>query len=231
MHKSPPADKVRFVQLRLRTFGVALALCFFASSASAQERRVELRFQGGVNLGVPIFVTGDVDRDIVKPGVSLTGWGGFDIGWVVFDFGLGLQWTPIQTNNIPPAEIVQQPTGLEPLVRFFFSPGVRFQVPTIEAVLPYLTGAFDANVWSFQALGSGCGWYYCRDDSRAQFAPGFTGKVGLGIHLKKAMYLDVGFQYSMSGKGNFFERTQWWVEPFVGFIYRGDRDRFGGTGY
>jgi len=98
-------------------------------------------------------------------------------------------------------------------------------------VLPYISGAFDANLWSFAFLGGTCAWYYCRDDSRAQFAPGFSGKAGLGIHLKNAMYLDVGFQYSMSGKGDFFNSTQWWVEPFVGFIYRGDSDRFGGVGY
>ena len=197
-----------------------------AASASAQDRRVELRFQGGVNVGVPIFL--NVDRDIIKPGASITGWGGVDLGWVVFDFGLGLQWTPIQTNHLP---MVVQPSGTEPLVRWFFSPGVRFQVPTIDAVLPYVTGAFDANLWSFQAAASGCAWYYCRGDSRAQFTPGFTGKAGLGIHLKKAMYLDVGFKYAMSGKGDFFNSTQWWVEPFVGFIYRGDSDRFGGVGY
>ncbi|MBW1876031.1 MAG: hypothetical protein JRI98_11795, partial [Deltaproteobacteria bacterium] len=80
------------MQLRLTPLFLALTLCLLASSASAQERRVELRFQGGANLGVPIFL--DVDRGIVKPGASITGWGGFDIGWVVFDFGIGLQWTP-----------------------------------------------------------------------------------------------------------------------------------------
>jgi len=214
------------VQARLATICIALALCFLTASASAQDRRVPLRFQGGVKVGVPIFL--NVDHEIVRPGASLQGWGGFDIGWVVFEFGVGLMWTPIQTNKVPGALF---PSGLEPLVRLHFSPGVRFQVPTIDAVLPYLTGAFDANLWSFEALGAGCGWYYCRDDSLGQFAPGFTGKAGLGIHLKNAMYLDVGFQYSMSGKGNFFNRMQWWAEPFIGFIYRGDTDRFGGTGY
>ena len=205
---------------------VALVLASLTSSASAQERRVELRFQGGVEVGVPIFL--DVDRDIVKPGERLMGLGGFDIGWIVFDFSLGLELTPIDTNQIPD---VVQPSGREPLVRWHFSPGIRLKVPNVEAVLPYITGAFDVNLWTFEALGSGCGWYYCRDSSRAQVAPGFTGKAGLGIHLKGRMYLDVGFQYSMSGKGNFFERTQWWMQPFVGFIYRGDRDRMGGTGY
>jgi len=187
---------------------------------------VALRFQGGVEVGVPIFF--NVDHEIVKPGASLTGWAGFDIGWVVFDFGFGLQWTPLDTNKVPGAV---GPTGLEPLVRLSFSPGVRFQIPIFDAVLPYVTGSFDANLWSFAALGRGCGWYYCRRDGRGQFAPGFSGKAGVGIHLKGSMYLDVGIQYSMSGTGNFFERMQWWAEPFIGFIYRGDTDRFGGTGY
>jgi hypothetical protein len=196
------------------------------SVASAQERRVDMRFQGGAIVGVPVFL--DVDRSIVRPGASVMGWGGFDLGWFVFDFGLGFQWTVINTDNIP---IAFEPTGLEPLVRLFFSPEVRFQIPTIEAVLPYVTGAFDANIWSFAALGAGCPWFYCRNDSRGNFAPGFTGKAGLGIHLKRALYLDVGFQYSMSGKGNFFERTRWWMAPYIGFLYRGDRDRIGGMGY
>jgi hypothetical protein len=211
---------------RLFMLAVVSGFCLGASGVLAQERRVELRFQGGVELGVPVFL--DVDRDIVKTGASVKGWGGFDIGWAVFDLALGLQWTAIDTDEIPG---VFDPSGTEPLIRWHLSPGVRLQVPTLDAVLPYVTGAFDANLWSFAALATGCGWYYCRDDGRAKFAPGFTGKAGLGILLKGSMYLDVGFQYSLSGKGSFFERTQWWVEPFIGFIYRGDRDRLGGTGF
>ena len=175
---------------------------------------------------MPVFF--NVDHEIVRPGASFTGWAGFDIGWVVFDFAFGLQWTPIDTNKIPGA---LNPSGLEPLVRLSFSPGIRFQIPLFDAVLPYVTGSFDANLWSFAAIGRGCGWYYCREDSRGQFAPGFSGKAGLGIHLKGSIFLDVGFQYSMSGTRDFFERRQWWAEPFIGFIYRGDTDRFGGTGY
>jgi hypothetical protein len=216
---------VRPVQ-RLAPLVIAVALVAAASNASAQSRRVNLRFQGGVDLGVPIFL--NVDHSIVRPGASIKGWGGFDIGWIVIDFGMGFMWTPIQTDNIPD---VVNPAGLEPLVRLHFSPGIRLQVPTIDAVLPYVTGAFDANFWKFQAFGSRCGWYYCRSDSDAKFAPGFTGKAGIGIRLKGNMYLDVGFQYSFSGRGAFFERSQWWMQPFIGFIYRGDSDRFGGTGY
>lgn len=210
--------------LGIATLG--LLLLAITSVASAQERRVNMRFQGGAQLSVPIFL--NVDHSIVRPGASVMGWGGFDLGWFVFDFGMGFQWTRIDTYNIP--VIVDRP-GYEPLVRLFFAPEVRFQVPVADAVLPYVTGSFDANIWSFAALGSGCAWYYCRSDSRGKFAPGFTGKAGLGIRLKGAMFLDVGFQYSMSGKGQFFERTQWWMAPFVGFFYRGDRNRLGGMGY
>lgn len=196
-----------------------------ASTAGAQERRVEFRFQGGMKVGVPIFL--NVDRSIVKPGGSLMGWAGFDIGWFVADFGLGLQWSAIDTNNVP--EIIG-PAGLEPLTRLHFSPGVRLQVPTIDAVLPYITGSFDGNIWNFPAFGAGCGWYYCRNDGGGRFTPGFSGKGGVAIRLKNDVYFDVGLQYSLSGKGSFFERKQWWVEPFIGFIYRSDKDRLSGTG-
>ena len=215
----------------MKKIGVALALaslfCVLANSASAQERRVQLRFQGGLDLGVPIFL--DVDRSIVKPGMSIEGWGGFDIGWIVFDFGLGLMWSSIKTDNIP--EVMGDGLGNQPLIRWHFSPGIRLQVPTIDAVLPYLTGRFDANLWQLEVLGTDCGWYYCNGEGNFQFAPGFTGKAGLGIRLKGPWFLDVGMKYSLSGKGNFFERTQWWLEPFIGFLFRGDSDRFDGVGY
>jgi hypothetical protein len=210
-------------------FAFVALFCVLASSASAQERRVQLRFQGGVDLGVPIFL--DVDRDVVKPGASVEAWGGFDIGWVVFDFGLGLMWNTIKTNNIPEVEAMGGGLGNQPLIRWHFSPGIRLQVPTIDAVLPYVTGRFDANLWQLEALGTDCGWYYCRGEGRFQFAPGFTGKAGLGIRLKGPWFLDVGMKYSLSGKGQFFERTQWWLEPFIGFLFRGDSDRFDGAGY
>ena len=196
------------------------------ASAAAQDRRVQLRFQGGAEAGVPIFL--DVDREVVKPGASITGWGGADIGWVVFEAGFGLQWQIIDTDAVPE---FTRPLGRQPLIRIHFSPGVRIQVPTLDAVLPYITGAFDANMWQFEAFGDECPFYYCRNEGRARFAPGFTGKVGMGIHLKGAVFLDVGMKYSLSGPGKFFDQTEWWLEPFIGFIYRSDRDRFGGMGY
>jgi len=217
----------------IRKIGLPLAMIGLCSTLSAtafaQKRRVELRFQGGVDVSVPIFL--NVDRNIVKPGAGVSGWGGLDIGWIVFDFGLGLMGNTIKTDNIPEIEAAGGGIGDQPLIRWHFSPGIRLQVPTIDAVLPYVTGSFDANLWAFEALAVDCGWYYCRGEGRFRFAPGFTGKVGVGIRLKGPFYLDVGMKYAMSGKGEFFVRKQWWLEPFVGFLFRGGSDRFDGVGY
>ncbi|MEM7138268.1 MAG: hypothetical protein AAF500_16930 [Myxococcota bacterium] len=198
-----------------------------AAPGFAQERRVELRFQGGADVGVPIFL--DVDRSIVRPGASINGWGGFDIGWVVFDVGLGLMFNVISTDDI--IEAIALNLGDQPLIRWHFSPGVRFQVPTIDRVLPYVGAAFDANLWQFEALGTTCGWYYCRSESRFRFAPGFTARSGVGIRVKGPWFIDVGMKYSMSAEGNFFERTQWWVEPYIGVLFRGDSGRLSDVGY
>ncbi|MEM8606841.1 MAG: hypothetical protein AAGF92_07035 [Myxococcota bacterium] len=204
---------VRKIALSL---AIAAAFAAVPSGSTAQARRVELRFQGGAEVGVPIFL--DVDRSIVRPGVHIAGWGGFDIGWIVFDLSLGLMFNVISTDDI--IESIGMDLGDQPLIRWHFSPGIRLQVPTIERVLPYVAAAFDANLWQFEALGTNCGWYYCRSDDRFRFAPGFTAKSGVGIRIKGPWYIDVGMKYSMSAPGNFFERTQWWVEPFIGVLFR-----------
>ena len=53
----------------------------------------------------------------------------------------------------------------------------------------------------------------------------------MGIRLTGPWFLDVGLKYSRAGKGQFFVRSQWWLEPFIGFLFRGDRDRLDGVGY
>ena len=200
----------------LLAMALFVALGVVAQDARAQGRRVELRFQGGAAVGVPIFL--DVDRDIVRPGASISGWGGFDIGWIVFDVGLGLMFNVVSTDDI--IEAVGMNLGDQPLIRWHFSPGIRLQIPTFDAVLPYVAAAFDANLWQFEALGVNCGWYYCRSDSQFRFAPGVTAKAGVGIHIKGPWYIDVGMKYGFTAPGNFFERSQQWVEPFVGVLFR-----------
>jgi hypothetical protein len=67
----------------------------------------------------------------------------------------------------------------------------------------------------------GCGYWYCSQYSVYRFTPGFTGKAGLGFNINESgVHIDMGFQYSFTGKGNFFASSQWWLAPYVGVLVR-----------
>ena len=173
-------------------------------------------FQWGVAVGVPIFL--DVDRDVVKPGADLSFFGGFDIGYVTFALGVGIMWTPVTAQNIPGAGPDARRSAA---TRLYFFPEVRFQVPNESLALPYLSGAFDANWWNFRETGVSCeGFWYCTTTSTYRFTPGFTGKAGVALEIRRGLHVDVGMKYSLSGDGNFFLRTEWWLTPFVGVLVR-----------
>ncbi len=211
---------------------MTLALALFAPAsfvsaedyvpASSGKRYTPVKGPGirvitGATLGVPIFF--NVDRDVVRPGADMYAWVGLDIGWLVFAAGFGASWNPINLDKVPGGEGF----GRSPLTRIYLTPEIRFQVPKAKAVLPYLSGAFDANWWKHRDVQSlSCNFWYCSNRARFQFAPGFTGKVGMGIKAGERIYVDVGMKYSFTGAGNFFSSTLFWLTPFVGVIYRGD---------
>ena len=182
-------------------------------------------FTWSLDIGVPIAL--DVPRSVVRPGANIFFFGGADFGFFVIGGDFGLQWIPIDFGGgfIPPGTGTTL-TGRRPLTRIYLSlPEVRFQVPNLKVVLPYLTGAFDLNWWNFAETSVGCGYWYCSQYSVYRFTPGFTGKVGLGFEVKESgVYIDVGFQYSFTGKGNFFQSSQWWLTPYAGVLVRRRRD-------
>ena len=126
-------------------------------------------FQGGFNIGVPIFL--DVDKDVVRPGADLHAFGGYDIGYAMFGLDLGAMWTPIDLNKVP--EAING--GRSPVTRLYFSPEVRVQVPNKSPILPYLAAAFDVNWWRFKETAFLCGYWYCAQVKVFRFTPGFTG--------------------------------------------------------
>ena len=177
-------------------------------------------FTWSLGIGVPIAL--DVPRDVVRPGANLFFFGGADFGFFVIGGDFGLQWMPIDfgTGFIPPGTSASL-SGRSPLTRIYLSaPEVRFQVPDLKVVLPYITGSFDMNFWNFRETSVGCGYWYCSQYSVYRFTPGFTGKAGLGFEVKNGIYIDAGFQYSFTGKGNFFQSSQWWLAPYVGVLVR-----------
>ncbi|MEM8607454.1 MAG: hypothetical protein AAGF92_10125 [Myxococcota bacterium] len=179
----------------------------------------ELRVITGATVGVPIFL--DNDREVVRPGGEMNFWVGLDIGWLVFAGGFGASWTPIDLASVDGGQAL----GRSPLARLYIQAEVRLQVPVAKAVLPFISGAFDANWWRHRdTQGLTCDFWYCLDRSRFTFAPGFTGKLGLGIKIGTRVYLDVGSKISLTGTGDFFESSEWFVTPFLGITYRGDPD-------
>jgi hypothetical protein len=179
-----------------------------------EKQGLEVGFTWGLSIGVPIVL--NVPRDIVRPGANINFFGGADFGWFVIGGDAGLQWNPIDLNGVPGVS-----GGRHPLTRIYLSlPEVRFQVPDLKVVLPYITGSFDMNFWNFAETQVGCGYWYCSQYSVYRFTPGFTGKAGLGFHVKGGVYIDAGFQYSFTGKGNFFAQSGWWLAPYVGVLIR-----------
>jgi hypothetical protein len=180
-----------------------------------EKQGLEVGFTWGLSIGVPIVL--NVPRDVVRPGANINFFGGADFGFFVIGGDAGLQWNPIDLNNVP--TVVNG--GRHPLTRIYLSlPEVRFQVPDLKVALPYITGSFDMNFWNFAETQVGCGYWYCSQYSVYRFTPGFTGKAGLGFHVKGGVYIDAGFQYSFTGKGNFFAQSGWWLAPYVGVLIR-----------
>ncbi len=174
-------------------------------------------FQGGFNVGVPIWL--DVDRNVVRPGADLHFFGGYDIGYVMFGLDLGAMWTPLDLNKIPNLPIGVNP-GRSPVTRLYVAPEVRVQVPNKSPVLPYVGMTFDVNWWRFRETAIGCNFWYCTQVAVFRFTPGFTAKAGVAFRVKQGVHIDLGMKYSLSGPGDFFVRREQWVTPYLGVLVR-----------
>jgi len=174
-------------------------------------------FQGGFNIGVPIWL--DVDKDVVRPGADLHFFGGYDIGYAMFGLDLGAMWTPIDLNKVPNLPVGVSP-GRSPVTRLYFAPEVRVQVPNKSPILPYVGVTFDINWWRFRETGIACGFWYCTQVAVFRFTPGFTAKAGVAFRVKQGVHIDLGVKYSLSGAGDFFLRREQWVTPYLGILIR-----------
>ena len=180
-----------------------------------EDKGLEVGFTWALQIGIPIFL--DVDRDIVKAGADINFFGGADFGFFIVGGGAGLGWNPIDLN----ASGIARASGRSPVTRLFLSiPEVRFQVPDLKVVLPYISGSFDINFWNFRETEVVCNFYYCTQTSVYRFTPGFTGRGGLALEAKQGIYVDLGLRYSFTGKGDFFQQSRWWLTPYIGVLVR-----------
>ncbi len=180
-----------------------------------EKKKLEVGFTWALQLGVPVFL--DVDRDVVKAGADISFFGGADFGYFIIGGAAGIGWNPIDLNNAGISGL----SGRSPVTRLFLSvPEVRFQVPDLKVVLPYLSGSFDINFWNFRETEVVCGFYYCSETSIYRFTPGFTGRAGLAFEAKQGIYVDLGLRYSFTGEGDFFQQSRWWLAPYIGVLVR-----------
>lgn len=90
-------------------------------------------FQGGFNIGVPIWL--DVDRAVIRPGADLHFFGGYDIGYAMFGLDLGAMWTPIDLGI---AFLVKKGVHIDLGVKYSLSGPGDFFVRREQWVTPYL---------------------------------------------------------------------------------------------
>lgn len=186
-------------------------------TTGSSSKRLDVGVTWGAQIGVPISL--DVDRSVVKPGVDLSIFVGADFGFFTIGGTPGVMWIPINVDGFVVDGSVL--SGRSPVTRIFISiPEFRVQIPDLNVVLPYISGAFDINLWSFRDKITGCGFYYCDADQGFRFTPGFTGRAGLAFEVTNEIYIDLGLRYSLSGKGQFFEQVRWWLTPYVGVLFR-----------
>jgi hypothetical protein len=180
------------------------------------------RLFAGVDLGVPVVL--DVDRDLIRPGVNLHGQGGIDLGYAAFFVHGGWRWIPVDFDRASKGHPQYDGEGREPLKNPYFGIGARLQVPNRTRLMPYVSGSVDFNFWNFNESETACagGFYYwwCADYDVYRFTAGFSARGGLAVHVANGMYVDLGMGLSMSFQGDFFDRNEVWLEPFVGMAYR-----------
>jgi hypothetical protein len=177
---------------------------------------------GAFDLGVPIVM--NTDRDLVRPGANLHVTGGLDLGFVAFFLHGGFRAVPLDFDRYAkhghPAYTGE---GRDPLKNPYFGFGVKGQFPNRTRLLPYASVSFDFNFWNFRETEVSCGGYYywwCDDYNVYRFTPGFTGTLGGAIYVARGFYVDLGLAVAMSFKGDFFDKSQWWLEPQVGVLHR-----------
>ncbi len=153
----------------------------------------------------------NVDREIVRPGISFEGRSGLFLGPIIAEVEAGFQMNWIRLDSVAPTNTT------ETLKDFYIGIGVRLPITTIANILtPYISAAFDANFWHFLETSYGCGFWYCSGYDTYRFAPGFSGRVGFEIKVNPMIAIDLGTRIAMTFKGNFWPDSQWWFAPFLG---------------
>lgn len=164
-----------------------------------------LGFEGGV----PIFVGSNVDRDVIKAGGSIRGFGGVDFGFGTVELEVGYMGVPTDPPGMDKQSLQRVVLGL----------GGRVQIPNKSQFIPYLGFGFAAQWWKYDTL-TGCALLVCSTGSSFRFAPGFNVRAGTSILLGGIAAIEIGVRYNISFEGNGVSTQNLnFIEPTLGFRF------------
>lgn len=203
---------------------VALVL-MVAVTATTGARAARAQYENPSEVGYPhiefgadvgVMLWNRVDRNVVRPGGTISAHFGWNYKWWVPMVALGFRGNGIDVRNIPNASPTAQ---RQALTNIFFAVGMRFVTPNRTRVAPFLDGWFDLNWWHLNETQIICNVWYCQGTNQYRFAPGFHGRVGMQIRVAPQADIEVGFGAGYSFRGQFFSENQSWLEPSVSFTY------------
>ncbi len=167
-----------------------------------------------IEVGVPLFVGSDVDRDVVRPGGGVDFLGGVDFGYGVLELDVGFLAAPIESSGGVTG------VGREPLKHVHFGFGGRLQLLNDSVVTPYLGASFALQWWRLFETPTACPPWYCTDRNGFQFTPGLNLRVGMLINVGDCLALDLGLRYGIAFQGNdVFDKVRHFLAPGLGLRF------------
>jgi hypothetical protein len=174
------------------------------------------RNEFGFMVGVPIwFSPPDAGIDA---GVSFEARFAHRYGALAPEFTFGWQINWLSTDRLP-SSLQHNDVTLD---AFFFSAGLRVYMLPEATVSPFISGAFDFSLWHFTGDNNTyCNYYYyCNTVANYDPTVGFSGRVGVAFIPNPRWQLEVGARVAMAFPIGPFDRTQGWVMPYLGFVWR-----------
>jgi hypothetical protein len=167
-------------------------------------------------MGVPIWFS--PPNSGVDAGVSIETRFARRFGALAPELTIGWQINWLSTDALPASLQHTEPT----LDSFFFSAGLRVYMLPEASVSPFISGAFDFSLWHFTGDNSTyCNYYYyCNTVANYDPTIGFSGRLGVAFIPDPRWQLEVGARVAMAFPIGPFDRTQGWVTPYLGFMWR-----------
>lgn len=189
------------VQVHAQPAQVQVQPTYVAQQAQPQQPQRDPRQLTGY-MHVPFFLSDDP-----LPGLGVSARMGWEFGMFMPEASIGF------ANHFLPSDFVVPTTGgtrsFDHLQNIWFTLGARFQFLNPTRFIPFVSGAFRGNFWSYRS----------NDDVTTdfEFDPGAQVSAGLAIELTPRL----GMELAVQGNVNFpvsdvFDKTRFVLHPVAG---------------